>query len=97
MYLMKEKQGGPIPTGPKRWLLMLIKHLADTTCISPSPAGPAGCCPLNLLYLLNLKFRVRAPNGCCILSLGGTVVREQVNRPDVIGQVVYKNKEQDRS
>ena len=56
-YLMKEKQGGPIPMGLKRWPLKLIKHLADTTCISPSPAGPAGCCPLNFLYLVNLKFR----------------------------------------
>ena len=26
MYLMKEKQGGPIPTGLKRWPLKLIKH-----------------------------------------------------------------------
>ena len=67
MYLMKEEQGGPIPSGFKRWPLKLIKHLADTTCISPSPAGPAGCCPLNLFCLVNLKFRVRAPNGCCIL------------------------------
>ena len=39
----------------------------DTTCVSPSPAGPAGCFPLNFLNLINLKFRVRAPNGCCIL------------------------------
>ena len=60
---MKEKQGGPIPTGLKRWPLKLIKHLADTTCISPSPAGPAGCCPLNFLYLVNLKFLLRAPMG----------------------------------
>ena len=66
MYLMKEKQGGPIPTGLQRWPLKLIKHLANTTCILPSPAGPAGCCPLNFLYLVNLKFRVTAPNGCCI-------------------------------
>ena len=41
MYLMKEKQGGSIRTGLKRWPLKLGKHLADTTCISPSPAGPA--------------------------------------------------------
>ena len=67
MYLMKEKQGGPIPTGLKRWPLKLIKHLADTTCVSPSPAGQTGGCPLNFLYLINLKFWVRAPNGCCIL------------------------------
>ena len=32
------------------------------------------------------------------VSIQGTVVREQANRrPDVIRQVVYKNKEQDRS
>ena len=52
MYLMKEKQGGPIPTGLKRWPLKLIKHLADTTCVSPSPSGPTGGCPLNFLYLI---------------------------------------------
>ena len=46
MYLMKEKQGGLIPTGLKRWPLKLIKHLADTTCVTPSPAGPTGCCPV---------------------------------------------------
>ena len=56
LYLMKEKQGGQIPTGFKRWPLKLIKHLADTTCVSPSPAGQTGCCPLNFLYLINLKF-----------------------------------------
>ena len=66
MYLMK-RRGGPIPTGLKRWPLKLVKHLADTACVSPSPAGPTGCCPLNFLYLVNLKFRVRAPIGCCIL------------------------------
>ena len=35
----------------KRWPLKLVKHLADTTRVSPSPAGPVGCCPLNFLYL----------------------------------------------
>ena len=68
MYLMKEKQEGPIPMGLKRWPLKLVKHLANTTCVWPSPAGSAGCCSLNFLYLVNLKFRVRAPNGCCILE-----------------------------
>ena len=33
MYLMKEKQGGPIPTGLKRWPLKLVKRLTDTTGI----------------------------------------------------------------
>ena len=49
------------------WPLKFIKHLADTTCVSPSPAGPTGGCPLNFLYLINLKSWVRDPNGCCIL------------------------------
>ena len=57
MYLMK-KQGGPIPTGLKRWPLKLIKHLADTTCVRPSPAGPTGCCPLNFsivkIYIMSI-------------------------------------------
>ena len=63
MNLVKEKQGGLVPTGLKRWPFKLIKHFADATGVSPSPAGPAGCCPLNFLNLINLKFRVRAPNG----------------------------------
>ena len=69
MYLMKEKQGGPIPTG--------LKHLADTTCISPSPAGPVGCCPLNFLYLVNLKFRVRAYTVMHCVSGQKCVVKQQ--------------------
>ena len=67
MNLVKEKQGGLVPPGLKRWPFELIEHFADTTSVSPSPAGPAGYCPLNFLNLINLKFRVRAPNGCCIL------------------------------
>ena len=63
MNLVKEKQGGLVPPGLKRWPFKFIKHFTDTTCVSPSPAGPAGCCPLNFLNLINLKFRVRAPNG----------------------------------
>ena len=43
MILKNEKQGGPIPTGPKRLPLKLIKHLADTSCVSPTPADTAGC------------------------------------------------------
>ena len=75
MNLAKEKQGGLVPPGLKRWPLKLIKHFADTASVSPSPAGPAGCCHLNFLNLINLKFRVRAPNGSCIQSsLGRTKV-----------------------
>ena len=67
MNLVKEKHGGLIPTSLKRWPLKLIKHFVDTTRVSPSHACPAGCCLLNFLNLLRLKFRVRALNGCCIL------------------------------
>ena len=74
MNLVKEKQGGLVPLSPKRWPFKLIKHFVDITRVLPSPAGPAGCCPLNFFNLINLKFRVRAPNGCCIHSLGRTKV-----------------------
>ena len=40
MNLVKEKQGGLVPTGLKRWPIKLIKHFADATGVSPSPAGP---------------------------------------------------------
>ena len=43
----KEKQGGLIPKGLKRWQFKIIEHFADTTHVSPSPASPAGWCPLN--------------------------------------------------
>ena len=62
--LLKEKQGGLIPTGLKGRSFKLIKHFADTTRVLPSPAGR---CPLNFLNLINLKFRVKAPNRSCIL------------------------------
>ena len=71
MNLVKEEQGGLVPPGFKRCPFKLIKHVADTTRVSPSPAGPAGCCPLNFL---NLKFRVRAQNGAAYSSLGRTKV-----------------------
>ena len=41
----------------------------DATCVSPSPAGPPGSCPLHLLYLLNLSFMIGLPHRCCILEL----------------------------
>ena len=60
--LMKDKQRGPIPKGLKRWPLKLIKHFVDTTCVSPSSTGTAGCRPMNIFSLVNLKFRVSSPN-----------------------------------
>ena len=49
MNLVKEKQGGPVPPDLKRWPFKLIRHFVDTTRVSPSPAGTAGCCPLTLI------------------------------------------------
>ena len=68
MNLVEEKQRGLIPPGLQTWPLQLIQHLANTTCVAPPPAGPAGCRPLYLLHLLNLSFTIRVPNGCCILQ-----------------------------
>ena len=59
MNLVKEMQGGQVPPGPKSGLFKLIKHFADATRVSRFPAGPS-----ELLNLINLKFRVRASNGC---------------------------------
>ena len=66
---MKEKKGGLIPSGLETLTFNLIKHFANTTRVSPSPAGPADRCPVHFLNLINLKFRVRASNGCRILLL----------------------------
>ena len=41
MNLVKEKQGGLVPSGLKRLPFKLIKHFSDTTRFSPSPAGPS--------------------------------------------------------
>ena len=55
--------------GLQGWPLKLVQHIADATCVPPSPAGPPSSCPLHLLYLLNLKFVIGIPNRCCILEL----------------------------
>ena len=34
MNLVKEKQGGLVPTGLKRWPIKLIEHFADATGVS---------------------------------------------------------------
>ena len=65
--LVKENQEILIVMGLKRLPFKPIEHFANTTCVKPSPAGPAGRCSLKFLNLINLKFRVRAPNGCSIL------------------------------
>ena len=57
------------PCGPQGWPLKIVKHVADATGVSPSPAGPPGSCPLNLLRLSNLSFMIGMPNRCCILEL----------------------------
>ena len=48
------------------WPLKLIQHIADATCISPSPAGPSDSYPL---HLLNLSFVVGMPKRRYILKL----------------------------
>ena len=68
MNLVEETQRGLIPPGLQSWSSQLMEHLANTTSVAPSPAGPAGCRPLYLLYLLKLSFTIWAPNGCCILQ-----------------------------
>ena len=45
-------------TALQGWPLKLVQHIADATCVPPSPAGPPSSCPLHLLYLLNLRIRI---------------------------------------
>ena len=61
-------KGRLLPAGLQGWPRKFVKHVADVTGVSPSPAGPPGSCPLNLLHLSNLSF-IGVPNRCCILEL----------------------------
>ena len=74
MNLVKEKQGGLVRPGLKRWPFKLTKHFADTTRVSPSPACPAGCCPRNFLNLINLKFEWGLQKGAAYCTLINVVV-----------------------
>ena len=90
MNLVKEKQLGLIPTGLKRWPFKFIEHFTDTTRVLPSLAGPVGCCPLNFLNLINLKFRIRAPMGAAYSSLGQSFVCNFLSTPRWKSQVSQK-------
>ena len=57
------------PCGSPGMAIKFVKHVVDTTGVSPSPAGPPGRCLLYLLHLSNLSFMIRMPNRCCILEL----------------------------
>ena len=67
--------------GVQGWPLKLIQHIANATCIPPSPAGQRSSCPLHLLYLSNLSF--------CLAHLsrrliGELIVNEGIRRPSVV-------------
>ena len=70
----------------------LIKHFADPTRVLPSPVDPVGCCLLNFLNQINLKFRVRAPNVCCMLlfRLNQSFVCNFLSTPKCKSQVAAK-------
>ena len=70
---MKEMQRGPIPAGLKM-ANQGHQTFLDNTCVLQSPVCLVCCCPRNFLNLINLKFRVRALNGCCILKFRLTKV-----------------------
>ena len=64
-----QHHGRLLPTGLQGWPLKFVQHIADASCISPSPAGPSGSCPLHLLHLCNLSFMIGMSNRSCILKL----------------------------
>ena len=57
------------PAGLQGWPLKFVKHVADATGVSPSPAGPPGGCPLHLSHLSNVSFMIGMSNRRCILEL----------------------------
>ena len=63
----RRRLGRLLPAGLQGWLLKFIKHVADATGVSPSPADLPGNCPLYLLHLSNLSFMIGMPKRCCIL------------------------------
>ena len=69
MNLVEEGLGRLLPAGLQGWPLKFVKHVADATGVSPSPADPPGSCSLYLLQLSNLSLMIEMPNRCCILEL----------------------------
>ena len=67
--LEEEGQVRLLPTNLQGWPLKFVQHIADTTCIPPSPAVPSGSCPLHLLNLCYLSVMIGMPNRSCILEL----------------------------
>ena len=57
--LVEEGEGGLLATGLQGCPLKFVQHIADTTCVPPSLAGPPGSCPLHLLHLCDLSFHDR--------------------------------------
>ena len=55
--------------GLQGWPLTFVKHVADATGVSLSPAGHPGSCPLHLLHLSNLSCMIGMLNRRCILEL----------------------------
>ena len=68
--LVKEGKGGLLPASLQGWPLEFVQHVAEATCVSPSPAGPPSSCmssvpspPAESEFILDM------PNRCCILEL----------------------------
>ena len=51
-----DEAGRTDPFRPQKMATQAHQLFRHQTRVSPSPAGPAGRCPLNFLYLINLKF-----------------------------------------
>ena len=51
------------------WPLEFVQHIVNATPVTPSPAGPPGCCLLHFLHLFCLSFIIGMPNRSCILKL----------------------------
>ena len=65
----QRKIGRLHPAVLQGWPLEFVQHIIHATHVTPSPAGPQGCCLPHFLHHFCLSFIIGMPNRSCILNL----------------------------
>ena len=60
MNLVEVGKGRWLPVGLHGWPFKFVKHVADATGVSPSPAGPPGSCPSPMSLALSQAIELKA-------------------------------------
>ena len=71
--------------GIKSWPPKLVKHLADTTCVSPSPAGPAGLLCGTLSKTVAKSIMIKSVCLCSRFTAPIQVADDVVHKLDQLG------------